>query len=108
LSTHLLLALPSGLYPFGFTTNILHAFFFSPIRATCPEHLILLDFNYRGITLLNTGYKIFFSAPSECLQAWVKKIEDNYQCGFRMQINNRSDTVNETDSGKTLEYGVHI
>jgi hypothetical protein len=30
------LGLPSGLFPSGFPTNILHAFLVSPIRATCP------------------------------------------------------------------------
>jgi hypothetical protein len=43
LSTHIRLGLPSGLFPCGFHTNILYAFPFSPIRATCPAHLILLD-----------------------------------------------------------------
>jgi hypothetical protein len=42
LSTHLRLRLPSGLFPSGFPTNILYGFLFSPIRATCPTHLILL------------------------------------------------------------------
>ena len=38
LSSHLRLGLPNGLFPSGF-----------PIRATCPAHLILLDFITRAI-----------------------------------------------------------
>jgi hypothetical protein len=39
LFTHLHLGLPSGLYTSGFPANILYAFLFSPICATCPSHL---------------------------------------------------------------------
>jgi hypothetical protein len=44
LCIHLRLGLPSGLFPPGFSTNNKYAFLFSPIRATCTAHLILLEF----------------------------------------------------------------
>jgi hypothetical protein len=42
-SSHLRLGLPSGLFPSGFPAKTLYTFLPSPMRATCPIHLILLD-----------------------------------------------------------------
>jgi hypothetical protein len=43
LYTHLRLGLPSGLFPSCFPTNKLYSSLFTPIRSTCPTHLIHLD-----------------------------------------------------------------
>jgi hypothetical protein len=40
-STYLHLVVPSGVFLYGFPTNVLYAFLFTYICATCAAHLIL-------------------------------------------------------------------
>ena len=69
LSIHLHLGLPSGLLPSGFPTKTLYTLLSSPICATCPAHLILLDFITR--TILGEEYKSFSSSLCSLLHCPV-------------------------------------
>ena len=60
LSSHLCLAVPSGLYPSGFPTKTLYTPLLSPICITCPAHLIFLDFITR--TILGEEYRTLSSS----------------------------------------------
>jgi len=46
---HLRLGLPNSLFPSGFSTKTPYTPLLSPLRATCPAHLILLDFITRNV-----------------------------------------------------------
>ena len=55
LSSHLCLRLPSGLFPSGFHTKTLYTPLLAPIHATCPIHLVFIDFITR--TILGEEYR---------------------------------------------------
>ena len=69
LYSHLSLGLPSCLFPSAFPTKILHTPPLVPIRATCPAHLILLDFITR--TILGEQYRSLSSSLCSFLHCSV-------------------------------------
>ena len=60
---------PQWCLSLGFPTKTLNTALSSPIRATCPAHLILLDFITR--TILGEEYKTFISSYCNLLQSPV-------------------------------------
>jgi hypothetical protein len=89
---HLRLGLPSGIFLSGLPINNVYGFLFSLIRATCPVHLVVLDWSTLNYTWrrvqITKPLVMQFSPPSRRLKSLRSKYPPQHpvlkhpQCTF--------------------------
>ena len=91
ITPHLLLVLPSGLFPSGFPIKTFYAPLLSPRRATCPAHLILLYF----IARIKFGEKYISQSSSSysLLQSFVTSSISGQNILFSALLTNTISSV---------------
>jgi hypothetical protein len=107
LSTHLRLHLPNGLFPSGFPTNIIHAFFFSSIHSMTISSSLRLDIlcmeNSRTVKVSDTRPE----GPRKI--GWPKLSWDHgvIQVISALKMNSRNVAMNGEEWLKLLKAWVH-